>query len=109
MLGILLYWHQLRLVARSARTVPDTQNILFKAMYFCMRLLTILLFGFSLAAQVKPPASASFFTADASSPVAPNATTESSLRTVQPHHTVPPGRTLRSEEHTSELQSLRHL
>jgi hypothetical protein len=67
---------------------------LFKAMYFCMRLLTILLFGFSLAAQVKPPASASFFTADASSPVAPNATTESSLRTVQPHHTVPPGRTL---------------
>ena len=58
-----------------------------------MRLLTILLFGFSLAAQVNPTASASLFTAGALLPPAPNAILEPSLRTVEPHRTVPPGRT----------------
>lgn len=59
---------------------------------FYMRLLTILLFGFSLAAQVSSTASASFLTAGGLLPVAPNAITERSLRTVEPHPTVPPGR-----------------
>jgi hypothetical protein len=58
-----------------------------------MRLLTILLFGFSLTAQVNSTASASFFRAGAPILVAP-ATMEPSPRTVEPHRTVPPGRTL---------------
>src|ERR1017187_9320125 len=62
-------------------------------MYFYMRPLTILLFAFSLEAQVNPTASASFFTAGGLLPAAPNAIVERSLRTVEPHRTVPPGRT----------------
>jgi hypothetical protein len=61
-------------------------------MYFFMRLLIILLFGFSLTAQVNPTASASFFTAGAPLTVAPNATLERWVRTVEPQRTVPPGR-----------------
>ena len=57
-----------------------------------MRLLTILLFGFSLAAQVNSTASASFLAADASLPAAPDATIERSLRTVAPNRTAPSGR-----------------
>src|ERR1017187_7374759 len=57
-----------------------------------MRLLTILLFGFSLAAQVNSTASASFLAAGASLPAAPDATIERSLRTVEPNPTVPSGR-----------------
>jgi hypothetical protein len=62
-------------------------------MYFYMRPLTILLFAFSLGAQVNSTASASFFTAAGLLPAAPNAIVERSLRTVEPHGTVPPGRT----------------
>ena len=62
-------------------------------MYFYMRLLTILLFGFSLTAQVNSTASASLFAAGAPLTVAPNAILERSLRTVEPHRTVPSGRT----------------
>jgi len=61
-------------------------------MHIYMRLLTILLFGFSLAAQVNPTASASFFPAGVPLPAAPNAVMEPSLRTVEPNRTVPPGR-----------------
>ena len=57
-----------------------------------MKLLTILLFGFSLAAQVNSTASASFLPADASLPGAPNTAMERSLRTVAPDRTVPSGR-----------------
>src|ERR1017187_10713461 len=59
-------------------------------MYFPMKLLTILLFGFSLAAQVNSTASASFFTAGGLLPAAPNAIVEHSPRTVEAHRTVPP-------------------
>ena len=69
---------------------PGSRPMCFNAY---MRLLTILLFGFSLAAQVNSTASASFFTADGPLPVAPNPAIELSLRTVEPHRTVPPGRT----------------
>ena len=58
-----------------------------------MRLLTILLFGFSLAAQVNSTASASFFTAGGLLPAAPNAIVERPLQKVELHPTVPPGRT----------------
>jgi hypothetical protein len=61
-------------------------------MYFYMRLLTILLFGFSLSAQVHSTASASLFAAGAPLTVAPNAMLERSLPTVEPQRTVPPGR-----------------
>ena len=57
-----------------------------------MRLLTILLFGFSLSAQVNSTAPASFLPPDVSLPAAPDATIERSLRTVEPSPTVPPGR-----------------
>src|ERR1039457_4619275 len=57
-----------------------------------MRLLTILLFGFSLAAQVNSTAPASFLPADASPPAAPDPTIERSLRTVAPNRTAPSGR-----------------
>ncbi len=63
-------------------------------MYFCMRLLTILLFGFSLAAQVNSTAPASFLPAAAPLPAAPNPAMERSLPAVEPNLTVPPGRTL---------------
>ena len=62
-------------------------------MCFNMKLLTILLFGFSLAAQVNSTASASFFPASVALSAAPNATMERSQRTVEPHRTVPPDRT----------------
>jgi hypothetical protein len=62
-------------------------------MCFNMKLLTILLFGFSLAAQVNSTASASFFTAGGLLPAAPIAMVEHSPRTVDAHRTVPPDRT----------------
>ena len=62
-------------------------------MGFYMRLLTILLFGFSLAAQVNSTASASLLTAGGPLAVAPNPAMELSLRTIEPHHAVPRGRT----------------
>ena len=57
-----------------------------------MRLLTILLFGFSLTAQVNSAASASFLPAAVPLSAAPDATIERSLRTVETNRTVPPGR-----------------
>ncbi|MGD0776465.1 MAG: hypothetical protein ABSC05_26920 [Candidatus Solibacter sp.] len=59
-----------------------------------MKLLTISLFGFSLAAQVNSTASASFFPVSGPLSAAPDATMERSLRTVEPQRTVPPDRTL---------------
>src|ERR1035437_2127204 len=63
-------------------------------MCFYMRLLTILLFGFSLAAQMNPTASASFLPAGVPLAAAPNAAMELSPRTIEPRPAVPPGRTL---------------
>jgi hypothetical protein len=59
-----------------------------------MRLLTILLFGCSLTAQVSPTAPGSLFTAGALLPPAANAIMEPSPRTVEPHDTAARGRTL---------------
>ena len=59
-----------------------------------MRLLTIFLFGFSLAAQVNPTPSASFFPAGVPLLVAPSPALAHSLVTVEPRPTVPPGRAL---------------
>ena len=57
-----------------------------------MRLLTILLFGFSLTAQVNSAASASFLPAAVPLSAAPDATLERSPRTVEANRAVPPGR-----------------
>ena len=57
-----------------------------------MRLLTILLFGFSLTAQVNSAASASFLPAAVPLSAAPDATIERSPRTVEANRAVPPGR-----------------
>ena len=62
-------------------------------MYFYMRLLTILLFGFSLTAQVNPTATASLWTAGGLLAAAPNVIMEPSSRAVEPHRMVPTGRT----------------
>jgi len=59
-----------------------------------MRILTFLLFGFSLSAQVNPAASASFLTAAAPLSPVPNPATEPMLRMVEPSRTVPHGRTV---------------
>ena len=63
-------------------------------MCFSMRLLTILLFGFSLTAQVNPTAPASLFTAGVALPAAPNPAMERLLPTVELHPTARPGRRL---------------
>ena len=57
-----------------------------------MKLLTILLFGFSLAAQVNSTAAISFFPANMPFHADPDVVMEPSLRTVEPHLSVPPGR-----------------
>jgi len=57
-----------------------------------MRLLTIFLFGFSLAAQVNSTAPASLFSADVSLRAVSSTTVEPALQTNGPNRTVPPGR-----------------
>jgi hypothetical protein len=59
-----------------------------------MRLLTILLFGFSLTAQVNPTAPGSLFTAGALLRPAAKAIMEPTPRTVEPHDTAARGRRL---------------
>ena len=59
---------------------------------FLMRLLTILLFGFSLAAQVNPTAPGSLLTAGVALPVAPSPAMERLAPTVELHPAVRPGR-----------------
>jgi hypothetical protein len=59
-----------------------------------MKFLTVLLFGFSLAAQVNPTVSASLLAVGITHAVTPNPALTRSLVTVEPRPTAPQGRSL---------------